>query len=184
MGASGGVGTLAIQIAHAENIIVTAICDSTGSVELIKNLGADVVINYRTDNLIEKLTGQSFDIILDAAGLGADYAMKMPWKFNQYITLIPPLANDIDRHGLILGSLKSAFTFVKSNAQTIRSHRGLLKWGFFTPAPQGIEFIRKHVENGRIRPITQSVYDFDSMKDAFRKVAEGNLHGKIIVKVQ
>lgn len=183
LGASGGVGTLAVQIAHAENMIVTATC-GTDSVDLIKSLGADVVIDYRKDNLTEKFTGQSFDIILDAAGLGADYATKMPWKFSQYVTLQPPVANDTDRYGLVLGSLKSAFTFVKSNTQTICSHRGLLKWGFFIPAPQGIEFIRKHVENGKLRSITDSVYEFNSMKEAFRKVADGHLRGKIIVKVK
>lgn len=170
-------------MAHAENMIVTATC-GTDSVELIKSLGADVIIDYRKDNLTEKFKGQSFDIILDAAGLGSDYAAKMPWKFSQYITLQPPVANDTDRYGLIFGSLKSAFTFATSNMKTICTHRGLLKWGFFVPAPQGIEFIRKHVENGKIRPITDSVYDFDSIKEAFQKVEKGHLRGKVIVKVK
>lgn len=183
MGASGGVGTLAVQMAHAENMIVTATC-GTDSVELVKSLGADVVIDYRKDNLTEKFTGQSYDIILDAAGLGADYATKMPWKFSQYITLQPPVANDTDNYGLVFGSLKSAFTFVTSNVQTICARRGLLKWGFFVPAPQGIEFFRKHVENGQIRPIIDSVYDFDLMKEAFKKVAGGHLRGKVVVKVK
>lgn len=183
LGASGGVGTLAVQIAHAENMIVTATC-GTDSVDLVKSLGADTVIDYRKDNLTEKFTGQSYDIILDAAGLGADYATKMPWKFGQYITLLPPVANDTDKYGLIFGSFKSAFTFLSGNARTLCARRGLLKWGFFVPAPQGIEFIRNHVENGKIRPVLDSVYDFDLMKEAFQKVADGHLRGKVIVKVK
>lgn len=183
LGASGGVGTLAVQIAHAENMIVTATC-GTDSVELIKNLGADVVYDYRKDNLTEKFKGKTFDIILDAAGLGADYASKMPWNFSQYITLQPPVANDTDNYGLVFGSLKSAFTFVSNNVRTICTHCGTLKWGFFVPSPHGIEFIRKHVENGKVRSITDSVYDFDSMKEAFRKVADGHLRGKVVVKVK
>lgn len=174
---------MAVQMAHAEQMIVTATC-GTDSVELIKNLGADFVIDYRLDNLTEKFTGQSFDIILDAAGLGADYATKMPWKFSQYITLLPPVANDTDKYGLLFGSVKSAFTFVTSNMRTICARRGLLKWGFFVPAPQGIEFIRNHVENGKIRPITDSVYDFDAMKAAYQKVADGHLRGKVIVNIK
>lgn len=183
LGASGGVGTLAVQIAHAENMIVTATC-GTDSVELVKSLGADVVIDYRKENLTEKFTGQSFDIILDAAGLGADYATKMPWSFCQYITLQPPVANDTDNYGLIFGSVKSAFTFVTSNVKTIYASRGLVKWGFFVPSPHGIEFIRKHLEDGKIRPIIDSVYDFDLMKEAYQKVADGHLRGKVIVKVK
>lgn len=183
MGASGGVGTLAVQIAHAENMIVTATC-GTDSVELIKSLGADTVIDYRKDNLTEKFTGQTFDIILDAAGLGADYATEMPWDFSSYITLQPPVANDTDQYGLIFGSFKSAFTFVSSNVKTIYARRGTVKWGFFVPAPQGIEFIRKHVENGKIRPVIDSVYDFDLMKEAYHKVAGGHLRGKVVVKVK
>lgn len=183
LGASGGVGSIAVQIAKAENLKITATC-GTDSVDLIKSLGADVVIDYRKDNLTEKFTGQSFDIILDAAGLGADYASKMPWKFSQYITLQPPVANDTDRYGLVFGSIKSAFTFVSNNVKTICTRCGLLKWGFFVPSSHGIEFIRKHVENGKIRSITDSVYDFDSMKDAFRKVEDGHLRGKVIVKIK
>lgn len=183
MGASGGVGTLAVQIAHAENMIVTATC-GTDSVELVKSLGADTVIDYRKDNVTEKFAGQSFDIILDAAGLGADYATELPCDFGQYITLQPPVANDTDNYGLIFGSVKSAFTFVSSNVKTIYAGRGTVKWGIFEPAPQGIEFMCNHVQNGKIRPVLDSVYDFDAMKKAYHKVADGHLRGKVIVKVK
>lgn len=183
LGASGGVGTLAVQMAKAENMEVTATC-STNSVQMVKDLGADYVIDYRKDNLTEKFTDKSYDIILDAAGLGPDYSRTLPWQFSQYITLVPPVLNDTDNYGLFLGTLKSGFTFVQNNFQTIFGGKGFLKWGFFVPAPQGIEFLKRLVENGKIKTIIDSEYDFNSMKEAYQKVAGGHLRGKVMVKVK
>lgn len=161
---------------------ITATC-STNSVQMVKDLGADYVIDYRKDNLTEKFRGLTFDIILDAAGQGPEYATKFPWKFGQYITLAPPLLNNTDTSGLILGSIKSALQLVQSNVQTIYGYKGLLKWGFFIPAQHGIEYLRRQVENGKIKPITDTVYPFNSTKDAFQRVADGHLRGKIIINV-
>lgn len=183
LGASGGVGTLAVQIAKAEEMHVT-VTVSTNAIELMKELGADRIIDYKKDNVSEAVSGQSYDIILDAAGLGPDYATSLPWKFSQYITLMPPVLNNTDSSGIIIGSVKSAWALIKNNAKTIYGYKGLMKWGFFIPAPRGIEYLRNLVENGKIKPIIDSVYDFNSTKEAFEKVAEGHLRGKVIVKVK
>lgn len=183
LGASGGVGTLAVQIAKAEGMNITATC-STNSIPLVKELGADFIVDYRKDNVSEKLSGMKFDIILDAAGLGADYATQVPWKFGQYITLAPPLLNNTDSSGLILGSIKSVLNLVQSNVQTIFGHKGLLNWGFFVPAPQGIEYLRRLVETGKMKPIIDTVYEFNATKEAFQKVKDGHLRGKIIINVK
>lgn len=183
LGASGGVGTIAVQIAKAEGMNITAVC-STSSVQKVKDLGADRVIDYKKENIDEAVRGEKFDIILDAGGLGTDYATELPWKFRQYISLEPPVLNNTDASGILLGSIKSAISLIRSNIKTITSRGGLLKWGFFIPAPQGIEYLRKLVENGQIKPIVDSIYEFDSMKEAFEKVAKGHLRGKVIVKVK
>lgn len=183
LGASGGVGTLAVQMAKAENMIITATC-GTDSVQLVKDLGADRVIDYRTEDVGEAVRDQTFDIILDAAGQGPDYATKLPWKFSQYITLQPPLLNDTDAYGLVFGSIKTALSLLKSNVKTIYGYRGLLKYGFFIPAPQGIEYLKKLVDSGQLKPIIDSIYKFDLTKEAFEKVERGHLRGKVIVKIK
>lgn len=177
------MGTLALQMAKAEKMIITATC-STNSVKLVKELGADTVIDYRKDDLNEKFRGQSYDIIFDAAGLGPDYATTLPWKFSQYITLEPPLLNNTDSSGLILGTLLSGFSLLQSNFQTISSNQGLLKWGFFVPAPQGIEYLKRLVESGHMKPIIDSTFEYNETKKAFEKVASGHLRGKVIIKVK
>lgn len=183
LGASGGVGTIAVQIAKAENMIITATC-STKSVQMVKDLGADFVIDYTKDDVNEQFRGRSFDLILDCAGLGPEYATKVPWKFDQYITLTFPFLNNTDTDGLIFGSVKSLLSLLQSNVQTISDYSGLLKWGFFVPAPQGIEYLKKQVQRGTLKPIVDSVFEFASMKEAFMKVANGHLRGKVIVKIK
>lgn len=183
LGASGGVGSTAVQIAKAEGMHITATC-STNSVQMVKDLGADYVIDYRKDDLNEKFRGLTFDIILDAAGQGPSYATKFPWKFGQYITLEPPILNNTDSSGLIIGSIKSAFELLQNNIQTIYGYKGLLKWGFFIPAAHGIEYLRRQVETGKIKPITDTVYSLNSTKEAFQRVADGHLRGKIIINVK
>lgn len=183
MGASGGVGTLTVQMAKAEDMDVTATC-STNSVQMVKDLGADHVIDYTKDNLNEKFNGQSFDIILDAAGLGSNYATELPWKFGKYITLNSPLLINFDANGIIFGSIQNLFKFTSSNIRTIYHCRGLLKYGYFQPAPKGIEYFNKLIENGKIKPIIESTFEFNEMKEAYQKVANGHLRGKVIVKVK
>ncbi|XP_031629544.1 reticulon-4-interacting protein 1 homolog, mitochondrial-like isoform X2 [Contarinia nasturtii] len=183
LGASGGVGTIAVQMAKAEGMIVTATC-STNSVQTVKDLGADYVIDYRTEDLNKAFRGLSFDIILDAAGQGPEYARTLPWKFEQYITLTPPLLNNTDTNGVIIGSIKSAITLLQSNIQTVFGYGGLLKWGFFVPASQGIQYFKRLVESGKLKPVIDSTFEFNSTKEAFEKVARGHLRGKVLVKVK
>lgn len=183
LGASGGVGTLAVQIARAEEMNITAVV-STSSVEKVRDLGADRIIDYTKEDVNEAVHGEHFDIVLDAGGLGPDYASKLSWTFHQYISLEPPILNNTDSSGIFLGSVKSALSFIKHNIKTVIGQRGLLKWGFFLPAPQGIEYLRKLVDAGKLKPIVDSIYSFDSVKKAFEKVAKGHLRGKVLVKVQ
>lgn len=183
MGASGGVGTLAVQMAKAENMEVTATC-STDSVQMVKDLGADHVFDYLKDNLKEKFSGQSYDIVLDAAGLGSSYATELPWKFGKYITLNSPLLINFDANGVFLGSMQNFFSFTGSNIRTIYHCRGVLKYGYFQVAPKGIEYFNKLIEDGKIKPVIESTFEFSEMKEAYQKVANGHLRGKVIVKVK
>lgn len=183
LGASGGVGTLAVQIAKAEGMNVTATC-STNSVQMVKELGADRVVDYKTDDVNEIFRDNYFDIIFDCAAKGPNYATEVPWSYGQYITLEPPLLNNTDSSGLIIGSIKSAFSLFSSNVRTIFSNRGTLKWGIFSASSQGIQYLKKLVENGKLKPIIDSVFPFESTKEAFQKVKDGHLRGKVIIKVK
>lgn len=183
-GASGGVGSIATQIAKAENVEVVATC-STDAVEMVKTLGADYVIDYSHAELTE-FFGRfgSFDIILDCAGLGAEYATTLPWKYDQYITFSTPMLKNIDVNGLGIGFFKNIVSILESNMQTLTKYRALSKWAYIIPVPQGIEYLKRHVERNNITPIVDSVFEFDATSDAYQKVADGHLRGKVVLKIK
>lgn len=184
LGASGGVGSIATQIARAENVEVVASC-SADAFSLVQSLGADRVIDYTAPDSNEQLRDNGpYDIILDCAGRGVDYATQVPWKFDQYITFTSPMLRNFDAHGMGIGLFKNIFSLVESNLQTVSKHRGVTKWAFIVPAPQGIEYLRKLVERGRLTSVVDSVYDFDSTTDAYQKVVDGHLRGKVVIKVK
>ncbi len=183
LGASGGVGSIAVQMMKAENVNITATC-STSAIPLVRRLGADQIIDYTLPNATEQFRGRKFDIILDSAGQGSEYAAKVPWQFVEYITLLPPLLRNIDSNGIVLGSLESLNSLLNNNLEMLSNHNGFIMWGIFTPAPQGIEYLTNLAEAGKLKPIIDSVYEFDEMKAAYQKVIKGHLRGKIIVKIK
>lgn len=151
LGASGGVGSIAVQIAKSENVEVIATC-STDALPIVECLGADHVIDYTSPDSNEKLLSLGpYDIIFDCAGKGSDYATQLPWKFGQYITLSSPLLKNFDEHGIGLGLFKNILNLVESNIKTLSSNRALVKWAYFVPAPQGIEYLKNLVDSKKVR---------------------------------
>ncbi|KAJ6646026.1 Reticulon-4-interacting protein 1, mitochondrial [Pseudolycoriella hygida] len=183
LGASGGVGTIAVQMMKAENVNVTATC-STSAIPLVQSLGADNIIDYTKPNATEQFRGLTFDIILDSAGQGPAYAAKVPWQFGEYITLFPPLLRSIDSNGIVLGSLESLNSLLNENLEMLSKHKGFIMWGIFTPAPQGIDYLTKLAKEDKLKPIIDSVFEFKDMKAAYQKVIKGHLRGKVIVKIK
>lgn len=167
----------------AENVNITATC-STNAIPLVRSLGANNIIDYTAPNATEQFRGLFFDIILDSAGQGPEYANKVPWKFHEYITLYPPLLRNIDSNGVVVGSLDSLKSLLDNNFDTLSKYKGITMWGIFTPAPQGIEYLSKLAEAEKLKPVIDSVYEFKDMKDAYQKVINGHLRGKVIVKIK
>lgn len=183
MGASGGVGTIALQIAKAENAIVTATC-SKGAIPLVKQLGADHVIDYTAPNADEQFRDLQFDIILDCAGLGPEHAIKLPWKYQKYITLIPPLLNDTDSSGIVAGSINSVLKLLTQNARSRYNKKGTIQWGIFRADRKGIEYLTELTQNNKLKPVIDSVFEFKSADKALQKLHEGHLRGKVIVQTK
>lgn len=181
MGASGGVGTLAVQIAKAENAVVTATC-SKSAIPLVEKLGADRVIDYTAENVEEQFRGHHYDIILDCAGLGPKYARQVPWKYTTYITLDPPLINNTDTAGLLPGGVLSVLNLLQQNAQSLLNRKGIVQWGIFQAQRKGIEYLTNLAANKKLIPVVDSVFEFESADKALQKMSKGHLRGKIILK--
>lgn len=126
-GASGSVGSYAVQIAKYFDTTVTAVC-SKGNFDLVKSLGADSLIDYKSDDFTEN--GESYDIIFDAVGkIASDKRKKSLAKYGKYINVfsssLSPKKEDIE---FVLrmceeGKLRAAIDRTYPLDQIVEAHR-------------------------------------------------------------
>ena len=167
-GASGGVGTFAVQIAKAFGAEVTAVC-STRNVDMVRSLGADQVIDYTQEDFTK--SGQQYDLILAVNGYHPifDYKRALSPKgryvmtggtmaqFFQAIALGPVISTT--------GSKKMGNFLAKAN------HNDLL-------------FIKELLEAGKIVPVIDRRYPLSEVAEAIRYVEEGHAKGKVVITVE
>lgn len=169
-GASGGVGSFAVQIAKAFGAEVTGVC-STRNVELVRSLGADHVVDYtRTDFTCAE---KRYDVILDnveARPLAAVRRALTPTG-----TLIP----NSGRGGRWLGPLgriAKARTLSAFTRQRLRPFTSIAK-------RQDLLALADLLTTGQVTPVIDCTYSLDDAADALRHVAAGHTRGKVVVTV-
>jgi NADPH:quinone reductase-like Zn-dependent oxidoreductase len=170
-GASGGVGTFAVQIAKALGAEVTAVC-STRNVELARSLGADRVIDYTR----EDFTGDRarYDLILDVAGSRSWSESRRVLGPDATLVLIgAPSGNRL------LGPLGHV------GRVRVASLRGRQKLVFFIAKfnRPDMHVLRELVETGQVKPVIERRYELDEIGDALRAMGEGHVQGKLVVTV-
>lgn len=150
LGGAGSVGSLAIQMLKSQNVQVVATC-AEDALEMVRQFGADHVVDYGNPVEIQTLVNCApYHIVLDCAGQGPTYAENLNFKYEQYVTFSSPLLRNIDSDGMALGMIKNISNILETNAKAFSQHGSLIKWGFFTPAPQGIEFLSQLVERKKV----------------------------------
>jgi len=166
-GASGGVGTFAVQIAKALGADVTAIC-STGSVEMVRSIGADQVIDYTRDDFAQ--SGQRFDLILDTAGHRplADFKRVLAPN-GRYVLTGGSTARFFQ--ALILGAWISRTGDRKMGTMRMR------------PKRPDLVFIRELLEAGTVAPVIDRRYTLREVPDALRYLEAGHTKGKTVITV-
>jgi NADPH:quinone reductase-like Zn-dependent oxidoreductase len=166
-GASGGVGTFAVQIAKAFGAEVTAVC-STRNVDIVRSLGADQVIDYTKEDFTKK--GKQYDLILAVNGYHPILAYKR--------ALSPK-----GRYVMSGGSLAQLFQAIALGP--VISMTGSQKMGnFLAKANQkDLAFIKELLEAGKIVPVIDKHYSLSEVAEAFRYFGEGHAKGKVIITV-
>ncbi|XP_066469196.1 reticulon-4-interacting protein 1, mitochondrial [Tiliqua scincoides] len=185
LGASGGVGTFAIQLMKAWGAHVTAVCSQDAS-ELVRRLGADDVVDYKSGNVEEQLkTLPLFDFILDNVGgstekWAADLLKK--WSGATYVSLVTPFLVNVDRLGVADGMLQTGVTIgtkaIKHLCKGIH-----YRWAFFMPSGPFLDEITSLVDAGKIHPVIDQVFSFSDVPKAFQKLEEGHARGKTVINV-
>lgn len=166
-GASGGVGTFAVQIAKSFGAEVTGVC-STSKLDMARSIGADHVIDYTQEDFTEN--GQQYDLILAANGYHpiSDYRRALSpegtyvmtggsgTQMLQAMTLGPILS--------MTGSKKMGNTMAKPNNEDL-------------------VFIKKLLEDGEITPVIDRKYPLSEVPEAIRYLEEGHATGKVVITV-
>jgi NADPH:quinone reductase-like Zn-dependent oxidoreductase len=170
-GASGGVGTFAVQIAKALGAEVTGVC-STRNVEIVRSVGADHVIDYTQEDFTR--TGQRYDLLLDIAGNRSWSECKRVLTPNATLVVVGgPKAN---RWIGPLGGL------AKLRLAALRSSQ---KVTFFLASITKADLLvlQELLEAGTVTPVIDRRYGLGEVADAFRYLGEGHAQGKVVVTV-
>ena len=168
-GASGGVGTFAVQIAKALGAEVTGVC-STRNVDLVRSLGADHVIDYTKEDFT--IGDRRYDLILDNAGSKSWSETRRVLKPKATIIIV-----GAPKGGGFLGPLSH---IVKVRLAALGSKRKAM---FFIAKLNRADLIvmREFFESGKVKPIVDQCFELSKSADAFRYLGEGHAQGKVIV---
>ncbi len=170
-GASGGVGTFAVQIAKALGAHVTAVC-STRNVEQARSLGADEVIDYTKDDFTRN--GRRYDLILDVAASGSLSSRRRVLEPNGILVGVG--AADGGRMTSILAGLLET---------AVLSRFGNQKMPFFLAknSKDDLLVLTKLIEAGKVRPVIDRTYPLNRTAEAIRYLETGHARAKVVITV-
>lgn len=165
-GASGGVGTFAVQIAKALGAHITAVC-STSKIVQARALGADTIIDYTKHDFSRQ--GKQYDLILAANGDRSIFDYRRALKPDGHYVNTGGEGRQLTQALLLgpllsLGHKKMGNLLAKSN-------------------PQDLAFIRTLIDEGKVRPVIDRCYPLAQVAEAIGYVETGHAKGKVVIKV-
>jgi NADPH:quinone reductase-like Zn-dependent oxidoreductase len=168
-GASGGVGTFAVQLAKAFGAEVTGVC-STSKVELVRSLGADHVIDYTDKGFAGG--DRKFDLVIDIGGDNPVSRLRRTLKPRGRLVIV---GGEGDRwtgvHRQLWASLMSLFVRQKLGTFIVKENA------------RDLQFLNELIEAGKVKPVIDRTYPLDAAPDAVRYFESGRATGRIALVV-
>jgi NADPH:quinone reductase-like Zn-dependent oxidoreductase len=170
IGAGGGVGSMAVQIAKAFAAEVTA-TTSPKSLDVVRSLGADQVIDHTTEDVTRM--GQRYDLVLDIGGTLS----------------LPRIARVLTNEGRLVmvapGAGQWAGPIVRMLGGLIRSRLGTRQLRAFLAIPNRDDLLvlKELIENGKLRPVVDRTYPFEEIPEAIRHLESGRARGKVVISI-
>ena len=163
-GASGSVGTFAVQLAKYFGAEVTGVC-STTNLELVKSLGADKVIDYTKEDFTK--SGQTYDVIFDAVGKTSFSRSKRTLKKKGFLILIAS--------GLVVPMIRGLWTSMTSSKKVIT--------GIAKETTENLIFLKELIEAGKIKTVIDRSYPLEQIAEAHRYADKGHKKGNVVITV-
>jgi NADPH:quinone reductase-like Zn-dependent oxidoreductase len=179
---SGGVGSIAVQLAKHLGATVAA-TTSTANVDLVKSLGADVVIDYRKDDFEDRLSG--YDVVLNT--LGPEVLKKSLSVLKRGGKLIsisgppdPTFARELGAGWIFRQVVRLLSLKIRKKAKRLGIDYSFL---FMRASGEQLAEISRLIEVGAIRPVIDRVFPFDQTPEAMAYVDSGRAKGKVVISV-
>jgi NADPH:quinone reductase-like Zn-dependent oxidoreductase len=172
VGASGGLGTFAIQIAKAWGVHVTGVC-STQNVDLVRSLGADEVIDYKREDFTAG--APRFDVVFQLGGTASASRIRRVLKRDGVLVLNSGDAGGrwFGPFGRIIGA-KFVDVIASQKIGTFEAEANA----------EDLEILRTLIEAGQVRPVIDRTYALSETPEAIRRVETGHVQGKLAISVQ
>jgi NADPH:quinone reductase-like Zn-dependent oxidoreductase len=171
-GASGGVGTFAVQIAKSFGAEVTGVC-STRNVEIVRSIGADHVIDYTQEDFT--LSEQRYDLMLDVAGnrSWSDCKRVLDEKATLVVVGGP-------KKGRWIGPLGQA---VKLRLGSLGGSRRVVAPFLAKVNKEDLVVLQKLLDAGTVTPVIDRQFEFREIPEALRYLGDGHAQGKVVITV-
>jgi NADPH:quinone reductase-like Zn-dependent oxidoreductase len=166
-GASGGVGSFAVQIAKAYGAEVTAVC-SKAKIDRVKSIGADHIIDYTQTDITQ--TGQQFDLILDAAA------------YRSVFDYLPSLTKR-GTYVLIGGSIARLFQTMFLGPWLTKTRSQNVKLLMAKPNQKDLIALKEMLETGKITPVIDRTYSLSEVPTAIHQLEQRQVTGKIAIVI-
>ncbi|MHA2499945.1 MAG: NAD(P)-dependent alcohol dehydrogenase [Candidatus Hodarchaeales archaeon] len=163
-GASGGVGTFAVQLAKYFGAEVTGVA-STPKLELVKSLGADTVIDYTQEDFTKR--GETYDLILDTIG-------KSPFAGSK---------RSLKKGGFYVFTTFSLPRFFRILWLKLTSRKKAGPLGVVEERPEDLVFLKELIEAGKLKAIIDRRYPLDQTAEAHRYVETGQKKGQVVITI-
>jgi len=163
-GASGAIGTYAVQLAKHYGAEVTGVC-STTNLEMVKSLGADKVIDYTKEDYTER--GDTYDLVLDTVGK----------------TSFSHCRKSLKQKGVFLPVLMDLTELLQIVWTSITGGKRV-KGGVAGESVEDLEFFRELIEAGKLKPVIDRCYPLEQTAEAFRYVEKGHKKGNVVITIE
>jgi NADPH:quinone reductase-like Zn-dependent oxidoreductase len=168
-GASGGVGTFAVQLAKSFGAEVTAVC-STKKVDMARSIGADHVIDYTKEDFAKN--GQQYDLILAANG---------DRSISDYRRALSPKGIYVQTGGSMA---QMSQAMIQGPWISMTGSKKMGNMGVAKPNQKDLVFMKELLEAGKVVPVIDRCYPLSEVADALRYLEEGHARGKVVITVE
>ena len=163
-GASGSIGTVAVQLAKYFGAEVTGVC-STKNLDMVRSIGSDHVIDYTKEDFTE--SGETYDVIFDVVGKSPfSSSLKSLNKNGRYLLANPGLSQMIRGRLVSMRSIKKVIT------------------GTASENAEDLVFLKELIEAGKIKSVIDRCYPLEKTAEAHRYVDKGHKKGNVVINME